>query len=117
VKLRGFAKKMKRILSMLSAAQLLQGCATQKYWPKEALVPDAATAIKIAEAVCWPLFEKEFGKEVGKRELETERPFRATLENEIWLVRGTLPTNLVGGVAIVRISKRDGRILEVGHGK
>ncbi len=88
------------------------------YKPKAGYVPDAATAIGIAEAVLVPVY--------GKEQIESERPFAATLKDEVWIVGGTLhcsdgkggdTTLCAGGVATVKISKSDGRILYMMHGK
>jgi hypothetical protein len=46
-----------------------------------------------------------------------ERPYHAVLRNEISTVEGSLPKNTLGGVAVAEISKDDGRILRVNHGK
>jgi hypothetical protein len=72
-------------------------------------VPDNITAIKIAEAVWTPIY--------GREAIEKEKPFEATLECQVWTVKGTLPKGFAGGVAVARISKRDGKIIEVFHGK
>lgn len=87
------------------------------YKPKDGYVPDARTAMKIAEAVLVPVY--------GERKIESERPFSATLKDGVWTVAGTLycgedkrkATDCDGGVAEVRISRDDGRILYLWHGK
>jgi len=80
------------------------------YQPKGGFVPDAETAIAIAQAVWGPIY--------GKEHIAHEKPFTATLHNGIWRVEGSLPKRYThGGVAIAEISKRDGRILGVIHGK
>ena len=72
-------------------------------------MPNAATAKRIAEAVWLPIY--------GKSVLN-EKPFKARLTNEgVWVVEGSLPKDMLGGVAYIEISRRDGRILEVTHGK
>src|SRR5271156_591451 len=85
---------------------------------KNSFVPDANTAVRVAEAVLTPVF--------GKKQIESERPFTAQLEGEKWIVSGTLScpdgkgrrtTSCVGGVAGVEISKSDARILSMTHGK
>jgi hypothetical protein len=75
--------------------------------PKNGFVPDQATAIRIAEAVLVPIY--------GEKNIQSERPFKATLKNGVWTVTGTLPPQSLGGTAIVRLSKADGRILLVTH--
>jgi len=88
---------------------------------KEDLVPDAATALKIAE----PALIKTY----GKRQIEDQRPLTATLENGIWIVSGTLCCTdrsgnrtcgqhmCVGGTAVLKLRQRDGKILSIIHYK
>jgi hypothetical protein len=77
--------------------------------PRKGFVPDEKTAIKIAEAVWSPIY--------GEEKIKSEKPFVASLKNGVWTVHGSLPKGWVGGVAIAEISKSDGRILLVSHGK
>ena len=77
--------------------------------PSNGFIPDEKTAIKIAEAVWVPIY--------GEQQIQSEKPFVASLKNGVWTVEGSLPKGWVGGVAIAEISKRDGRILRVSHGK
>jgi hypothetical protein len=90
----------------------------QGYKPKEGYVPDSATAVRIAEAVLIPVY--------GKKQIESETPFTAKLQDNVWTVAGTLhcpdgkggtTTNCFGGVAVVQISKADGCILSMTHYK
>ncbi|MFD2718985.1 YbbC/YhhH family protein [Hymenobacter monticola] len=79
------------------------------FMPSGGFVPNAATAKRIAEAVWLPIY--------GKKVL-SEKPYQATLNSKgVWVVEGSLPKDMDGGVAYIEISKRDGRILEVTHGK
>jgi hypothetical protein len=78
--------------------------------PKNGFVPDANTAVKIAEAVLIPVY--------GEKKISGERPFKATQQGDVWRVTGTLncgAPNCVGGTAVIRISKTTGEILFVGH--
>jgi NTF2 fold immunity protein len=97
---------------------LIAAAQSQSYVPKDGFVPDSATAVKIAEAVLIPVY--------GKEKIESERPFKATLENGVWTVNGTLycpdgkggvTTDCVGGTAEVKLSKADGRVLKMIHYK
>jgi hypothetical protein len=91
----------------------------QGYKPHSGFVPDSSTAVKIAEAVLIPVY--------GQKLIESERPFSAQLKDQEWVVTGTLycPDGKGGtstqcgngGVATVRISKEDARILYMMHGK
>ena len=75
----------------------------------EGFVPNAATAIKIAEAVWEPIYG------VGDR--KAHQPTTAHLEEDTWIVQGSLPAGARGGVAIAEIRKTDGCILRISHGK
>jgi NTF2 fold immunity protein len=90
----------------------------ESYAPKDGFVPDPKTAVKIAEAVLMPVY--------GEKQIASERPFKAVLENGVWTVDGTMHcpdgkggvTNMCfGGTAEVNLSKTDGRILKMIHYK
>ena len=109
---------MKPRRTICCAILLLTAAQAQSYVPKDGFVPDSTTAVKIAEAVLVPVY--------GKEKVESERPFKAKLEDGIWTVNGTLrcsdgkgsvTTACVGGTAEVKLSKVDGRILKMIHYK
>jgi hypothetical protein len=83
------------------------------YKPEKGYVPDAATAIKIAEAILVPIY--------GEKVINEEKPFKAGLKDGIWTVEGTMHTPegqiTLGGVAVIEISRTDGAILRVSHGQ
>ena len=79
------------------------------YKPSQGYVPNAETAIRIALAVWEPIY--------GKKQIDSEKPYRATLKSGVWIVEGSLPPGWLGGVAIAEISASDGTILRVSHGK
>jgi hypothetical protein len=83
--------------------------AKHSFRPSDGSVPDAVTAIKIAVAVWQPIY--------GAEHIATERPYHAALHNGVWIVEGSLPKGFLGGVAVAEISKDDGKILRVSHGK
>lgn len=100
--------------------QGLQSSSRADFWhsTKPRVRGVGSTAVKIGEAVLIPVY--------GEEKIASEKPFTATLSNDVWLVSGTLhcsdgkggtTTHCVGGVAEVRISKVDARILSLGHGK
>ena len=84
-------------------------------------VPDAATALSIAE----PALIKVY----GKRQIDYERPLTAALDDGIWNVYGTLccpdrkgrrtceTGKCLGGVAAVKVRQSDGKILSISHTK
>jgi hypothetical protein len=90
----------------------------QGYKPPAGYVPDSTTPIKIAEAVLVPIY--------GKKQIDSELPLSAELKDDVWTVTGTLhcpdgkggvTSACDGGVAVVRISKTDARILSMKHYK
>ena len=70
-------------------------------------VPDSETAIRIAEKALIPVY--------GKKKIESERPFNATLKGDVWTVAGTCEGDC--GFALVRISRKSGRVLYMEHTK
>jgi hypothetical protein len=78
---------------------------------KNGVVPDAKTAIKIADAVLVPIY--------GEDQIASERPFRAELVDGRWMITGVLHggTFVFGGIAHVKISKSTGQIEELWHSK
>jgi hypothetical protein len=73
--------------------------------PKSGVVPDAATAIQIAEAVWKPMY--------GAETIASQTPFKAELNHNVWIVIGSgAPETAL----FAFIFQADGRILSVGHG-
>jgi hypothetical protein len=73
-------------------------------------VPDSDAAIKIARAALTARF--------GKANTRMEEPLVARLKDgDTWLVQGTMPPGLLGGVADIEIARKDGRILKFSHGQ
>ena len=110
---------MKRFLSLSCAFAILASAASQDR-PARNYVPNSEAAVAIAEAVLIPVY--------GRKKIESERPFKATLKDDIWTVGGTLycsngkpatdkPPTCLGGVAVVEISRKDGRIISMVHYK
>jgi NTF2 fold immunity protein len=96
------------ILLLFAATAYAQQPASEKgYAPAAGFVPDSQTAIRIAVAVWTPIY--------GERQIMSEQPFVATLANGVWTVTGTLPRGSLGGTAVAKIAKADGRILFVQH--
>jgi hypothetical protein len=76
--------------------------------PKSGFVPDESTAVKIGEATATAQY--------GERTIAAEKPFRARLYGDTWIVKGTLhPQGSYGGTAVIKISKVDGKILFMTH--
>ena len=98
-------------LALASSMGMAQpaGSTDRGYMPPDGLVPNAETAIAIAVAVWTPIY--------GARQIDAQRPFKASLVEGVWFVEGHLPPDMRGGVASARISKRNGQVLYVMHGK
>jgi NTF2 fold immunity protein len=82
------------------------------YVPPAGFVPDKTTALRIAEAVLDPIY--------GEDRIKAEGPLEAKLNDagDTWIVWGHLPKPAnKGGAAYIEISKADGHILRVTHGK
>lgn len=77
--------------------------------PKNGFIPDERTAISVAEAILSPIY--------GEKQIISERPFHATLNDGIWTVSGSLPQGWNGGVATIRIDKKTGTVISYIHGK
>jgi hypothetical protein len=73
--------------------------------PKEGLVPDKETAIKIAEIVLFRLY--------GEQNIIRQRPYTVKEEDYIWWVSGTLPRDSYGTVFNIGISKHTAAILHL----
>jgi hypothetical protein len=85
--------------------------AGRDFVPKGGFVPTANVAVQIAEAVSIPIY--------GEKQIVSQRPLKAKLQGGVWTVEGTFPFSgeAAGGVVEIQISKRDGRILSVTHGR
>lgn len=82
------------------------------YLPPDGIVKDEKMALTLAEIVLISVY----GSELIKKEL----PLKAKLINgKIWLVSGSFnaPADSFGGVAEIRIRKKDGAVLGMIHGK
>jgi hypothetical protein len=77
------------------------------------LVPDEQTAIKIAEAILFPIY--------GEKEIRGQKPYVVKLKDGKWSIDGSMPKSksgelIVGGTFHIIISQKDARVLEIGHG-
>src|SRR5690348_9092929 len=97
-----------------SQAMQKTGKSQAGFVPKEGFVPNGDVARAIAEAVLSPVY--------GKQTIISERPFKAKLDGDVWVVSGSVPcvnppagASCPGGSAEVRISKKTGQILHMTH--
>lgn len=78
------------------------------YRPERGFVPDKQTAIAVAEAVLRPAY--------GLATVQSQRPFKARLVKDVWIVSGTPKRNL-GGVVEVQIRRSNAAIVSMAHGR
>ena len=76
----------------------------------EGVIPNEETAIKIAETIWFSIYGDS---------IYSKQPFKAEYnkQEKCWYVSGTLSENTRGGVPEMKISKMDGKILYINHGK
>ena len=79
------------------------------YMPELGFVPNEETAIKIAVAVWEPIY--------GPKQIAKEKPYKAKLQNGVWVVTGSLKFGRVGGVAEIEICKSTAQVVRLSHGK
>lgn len=72
------------------------------------LVSKDSIAVKIAEAVCIPLYGED---------IISQKPYQVRSESDKWIVEGSRQKNEVGGTFHVEIEKKCGTILKVTHSK
>ncbi len=101
--------KMKTIFRVACVFLCLAAIAAGSFTPEDGFVPNQETAVKIAVAVWEPIY--------GATQIAEEKPYQVRLTNGVWMVEGSLPKNVLGGVAEAWIAKTDGRILKVSHGQ
>jgi hypothetical protein len=110
-------RSLKLVAASLLAMSLgasAQESKPHSYVPPQGFVPNEQTAIQIALAVWAPIY--------GAENIDRQRPFRTRLRGNVWTVEGSLPPAhggnvMLGGTALAEISKEDGRVLRVTHGK
>lgn len=80
----------------------------QNRLPEKGVLTTEESAIKVAETILVNVY--------GEKVLE-ERPFKAKLEGDVWIISGTFhcPKGSVckGGVAHIEINKKDGKVKSV----
>ena len=70
--------------------------------PKEGLIPDKETAIKLAEVILFRLY--------GEKNITAQKPYRVTKDENIWWVCGAPPPAL-GSSFKIAISQQTGAVL------
>lgn len=80
--------------------------------PENGVLTTEESAIKVAETILMNVY--------GDKVLE-ERPFKAKLEGNVWIISGTFHcpqgAGCKGGVAHIEIDKKDGKVKSIIHDK
>jgi hypothetical protein len=75
---------------------------------KGGLVPDKETAIRIAEAIFFPIY--------GEKTIRAQRPYKVRLKDGKWTIDGAPPPRgMTGGSFHIVILQHDARVLEIYH--
>lgn len=73
------------------------------------LIPKKENAINYAEIILFELY--------GKENIEAEKPYKINLINDYWIITGTLPKEMIGGVFEMVFDSWNGKVLLLEHGK
>jgi hypothetical protein len=73
------------------------------------VIPKKGNAINYAEIILFELF--------GKENIESEKPYQIYLIKDYWIMTGTLPKGLKGGVFELVFDSWNGKVLILKHGK
>ena len=105
-----FASVMLGQLDETSAAPRKNLSAGGRYpLPKEGLVPDKETAIKVAEAVLFRLY--------GEDTIANQRPYVVKEDDFIWWISGTLPRGQFGIAFNIGIAKHTAAVVHLTLGE
>lgn len=79
------------------------------YVPKAGFLPTRGVALAVAEVLLTEIY--------GKEAVQAQKPFSASLSENVWLIEGQFPGGKFdkGGVATIKLSKLDGRVLYLMH--
>jgi hypothetical protein len=79
------------------------------YLPTQGVIPNSDVAIQVGTSILTPIY--------GEARISKEKPFKATLSGDVWVITGTLNRSSdFNGVALIELSKSDGRVLRISHG-
>lgn len=79
------------------------------YEPQAGVVASPQIAVKVATTYLAAIY--------GAKRIAGQQPMVASLGDGVWTVRGSLAPGLNGGVAKIRICRRNGAVLLIVHGK
>ncbi|MBO6200749.1 MAG: hypothetical protein J6N74_03915 [Chryseobacterium sp.] len=72
-------------------------------------IPDSKSAIIVAEKILFKVY--------GKEEIKKQRPYNVVFQSNYWIINGTMSKTEIGGVFLIILNSKDGKILELIHGE
>ena len=103
--------KNRIVLGEKNARQAIKEAINNKNYKPfyDTLITDREMAIEIVEPILFKIY--------GKENIVSERPYECYLIEGYWYICGTLPKDWKGGVFEIIISSKDGKVIELTHGK
>nr|WP_253950701.1 NTF2 fold immunity protein [Novosphingobium sp. SG751A] len=83
--------------------------AVSLYQPEGGVIPSDAIAKNIANTYLSEVY--------GAQTIRAEFPLTAKIQDGVWTVEGNLPRGKLGGVAVIRLCRRNGTVLSIIHEK
>lgn len=98
-------KKVILLTAMASVAAVLFGCQSKMTEVPNSFVPDATSAIKLAEIYLEPIY--------GRPTISSQLPLTATLDDSVWTVRGTVNSGIIGEQIVLEMNRENGAVRSV----
>ena len=76
---------------------------------KTIILKDKNTAINVAEVILFNLY--------GKENIQNQKPYKADLIDNYWVISGSLEENMLGGTFLIILDSRNSKVLKITHGK
>jgi hypothetical protein len=73
------------------------------------VIKDNQAAVAVAESILFSVY--------GEEQIKKQRPYRVCKVEQYWVVSGTLPEMMLGGVFEIALDEKDGRVVGLTHGK
>lgn len=68
--------------------------------------------------IVFTVAEKKWKEVYGKSAINKQKPFVGEKENDsIWIVRGTLPKSVIGGLAYAEVNVKKHKVIKYTHGE
>lgn len=102
-----------RLISLMAAAAVYIASQAHAEPLVDIAIRDEKTALTVAEAILVGIY--------GAEKINDEKPLSISLDGDVWKIHGSRQavakdSAILGGVAWIHISRKNGCILELGHG-